>query len=260
MQHFIKQQQRKSQTGFTLLELLIVIAIISILSVALIIVLNPVETLKKARDVQRISDLNTLKNAIGIYTTTISSPTLGSTDDTNAGVARTNFSNTACQTTTGTFVAGEDRIWYSFPGITGTGDITDDTIAGVTFTPAGFGATQVSSALQPLVDGTGWLPIKFSTIAGGSPISNLPVDPINSVSTGTSTAAAMTADAQVYRYACEGTNATYEINATLESNAFTVDDDKRAKDGGNSALMYELGTNLLILPINNATAASALGF
>ena len=51
---------KKPAKGFTLLELLIVIAIIAVLSVILVLVLNPAETLKKSRDTQRMSDLSTL--------------------------------------------------------------------------------------------------------------------------------------------------------------------------------------------------------
>ena len=61
-------------SGFTLLELLIVISIIAILSIALVFMLNPAETLKKARDAQRISDLKTVKTALGIMLTASSTP------------------------------------------------------------------------------------------------------------------------------------------------------------------------------------------
>ena len=63
----------KTKKGFTLLELLIVIAILSILGAIVIFLLNPAETLKKARDSQRISDLSTIKTALGIYMTSVSS-------------------------------------------------------------------------------------------------------------------------------------------------------------------------------------------
>ena len=65
-----------NKKGFTLLELLIVVSIIAILSIALVFMLNPTETLKKSRDAQRISDLNTVKTALGIMLTASSTPSL----------------------------------------------------------------------------------------------------------------------------------------------------------------------------------------
>ena len=58
------------------MELLIVIAILAVLGAIVIFMLNPAETLKKARDSQRISDLSTIKIALGIYITSKKSPQL----------------------------------------------------------------------------------------------------------------------------------------------------------------------------------------
>jgi len=213
--------------GFTLLELLIVIAIIAILSVALVIVLNPAETLKKSRDAQRISDLSTLKTAIGLYMTSTTTPLLGGAS-----------TSTVCQTTAGTWNSG-NKIYYSLPSGTGTisNGTTIDGTAAATLTPA-----QVAS--PALVNGTGWIPVDFTTLAGGSPISNIPVDPINTV-------AVVTAPANtdlVYRYACSKSPIAYEIDASLESAAYTTaPNDMRLNDGGNSNLYYETGTNLSIM-------------
>jgi len=63
--------------GFTLLELLIVIGILAILSTTMLLVINPAEMLRKARDSQRISDLNTLKTAIAMYLTDVPSASFG---------------------------------------------------------------------------------------------------------------------------------------------------------------------------------------
>lgn len=241
----------KAKKGFTLLELLIVITILAILAVIIIFVLNPAETLKKSRDVQRMSDLATLKNAIALYTTTISTPFLASTDDTGGASPRTNFTNTACQDgAEGTFAIGSDRIYYSLDDGT---PITDDTLDNTTFT-SGFGATQVDGAYNSLVDGTGWLPVKLSNIVGGSPISNMPVDPVNTVSDAT----AITLADTVYRYACSNVSGVlnFELNTNLESSDFknAGANDKESKDGGDNADLYEVGTSLRILGLGDTSA------
>lgn len=58
--------------GFTLLELLIVIAILAILTTVVVLILNPAEYLAQARDSQRLSDTNTLNSAISLYLATVS--------------------------------------------------------------------------------------------------------------------------------------------------------------------------------------------
>ena len=76
-----------TKKGFTLLELLIVIGILAILSTTIVLVINPAELLAKARDSQRISDLNTLKTAISFYLTEVSSPKIGTDKVTYSDVA-----------------------------------------------------------------------------------------------------------------------------------------------------------------------------
>ncbi len=74
------------QKGFTLLELLIVIGILAILSTTMIMVINPAEMLRRARDSQRISDLNTLKSAISFYLTMATSTSMGNGTTTYSSV------------------------------------------------------------------------------------------------------------------------------------------------------------------------------
>ena len=215
-------KNEKNMEGFTLLELLIVIAILAILSAVLILILNPAETMKKSRDTQRMSDLSTMKTAIGLYMTNVSSPDL-STDLTD---------NARCIGGT-----GDDSVFYS----------SDEAITD----------TGVNTAMSPVisggtgVNGTGWIPVDFTQIPGGSPISNLPVDPLNNIVRGTSTLASISNDASVYRYVCDIGDVTFEINAILESDAFTTSDNKLASDGGDNDNLYEVGTKLTIL--GNAT-------
>lgn len=61
---------RRKNTGFTLIEILIVMVLIGILAVALLSAINPVEQIKKARDNQRKSDAAELLNAYDRYYTT----------------------------------------------------------------------------------------------------------------------------------------------------------------------------------------------
>ena len=63
----IKQKQAK-QAGFTLLEVLLVVAIIAILAGIVIIAINPGKNLGDARNAQRSADVNTIINGTYQYT------------------------------------------------------------------------------------------------------------------------------------------------------------------------------------------------
>src|SRR3989338_3912777 len=96
------REEKSKAVGFTLLELLIVIGIMVILGTVLVLILNPAETLRKARDNQRISDLATVKTALGLYLTDVVST------DLDAGVAGCLGGNTSAA-----------KIFYSLPGADG---------------------------------------------------------------------------------------------------------------------------------------------
>lgn len=229
----IKKEQEK---GFTLLELLIVISIIAILSVALVLVLNPAEALKKSRDAQRISDLSTMKTALGLYLTSTSSPRL------DGGT------NTGCFATPGlTAPVSPVKIWYSSPT-----SITANNLMGAST----YVAAATAAAVPALTSGLGWIPVDFDSLTGGSPISNLPIDPSNALNgDGSSTdgyATSISKASYFYRYACSKDPLTFEMNAILESTAYTSGtEDKRKSDGGNNDNFYEVGTNLRILGAGN---------
>ena len=242
--------KQNRERGFTLLELLIVISIIAILSIALVFMLNPAETLKKSRDAQRISDLKTVKTALGIMLTSSSTPSL----DNFGAVCLT--STTPAGVTTANATA---KISYSYDGTvacTGAGPAAGSDAASTFGGSAAWCRNGTSGSVQK-VDGTGWIPVNLKALSGGTPISSFPVDPVNTVSATTPGATDL-----VYRYACQnGTSATvgagkpayiFEIDAVLESNAYTVDDNKMSKDGGDNTDKYETGNSLNILPITGA--------
>lgn len=181
-----------TKKGFTLLELLIVIGILAILSTTIVLVINPAELLRKARDSQRISDLNTVKTAIAYYVTETSSPSIGSlsTSQTYSDVASVNC-----------------------------------------------GGTNPSTTTAQSTDGTGWIPVNFSGMTGGSPIAALPTDPNKSDSTG----------AYYYVYLVgSATDYTFKLVANLESTYYgnTGDGDVESTDGGVNINLYEVGTDM----------------
>ena len=90
------------------------------------------------------------------------------------------------------------------------------------------------------VDGTGWIPINLTNISTGTPISNLPIDPVNSddgIAAGTASATDY-----YYEYAVDANN-FFEIDCALESTYYTSTNDVRTKDGGDDPNRYEVGTD-----------------
>ncbi len=179
--------------GFTLIELLVVIAIVAVLAVTVILTLNPAQLLRQARDSNRTQDLATLKSALSLYLADVASPSLGS-----SSLCYAHTSSALGNCTTGTRFA-----------------------AGTITLASGLG-----------IDGTGWLPVNFTTISAGAPISALPIDPVNNAT-------------YFYAYRPDATNGTFEVNADMESTKFAQSgsSDVESTDGGNVATLYEVGTD-----------------
>jgi len=53
--------------GFTLVEMLIVLAVLGVLATAILLTLNPIEQLHKANDAKRKTDLSQVKRALDLY-------------------------------------------------------------------------------------------------------------------------------------------------------------------------------------------------
>lgn len=62
----VRVYTEQSRSGFTLVELLIVIAIIAILAVIVTVVINPIEIMRQGRDSDRMASIASLQQAINI--------------------------------------------------------------------------------------------------------------------------------------------------------------------------------------------------
>ncbi len=141
----------KERQSFTLIELLVVIAILAILSVSVVLVLNPSDLIKQSRDSTRLTDLNNLNKALGLFQVT----------------------------NPGSFQGTSTVVYVSIPDTT-----TTCANLGLPTLPAGYTYNCVSTSTLAKNDGTGWIPVAFSQISYGSVISKLPTDPINATSSG----------------------------------------------------------------------------
>lgn len=147
---------RSYRSAFTLIELLVVIAIIAVLAVVVVVSLNPVELLRQSRDSNRLADLATIQEAIGLYNTDVGG-TLGTASTTYLSIADPSATSTAGDQCQGLNLA-------SLPSSTPYQCSASSSFRGTS--------------------GTGWLPVSLKSISAGSPIGSLPVDPVNQTSSG----------------------------------------------------------------------------
>jgi prepilin-type N-terminal cleavage/methylation domain-containing protein len=170
-----------SRSAFTLIELLVVIAIIAILAVVVVLTLNPAQLLAQSRDANRLSDMATLSSALNLYTT----------DQAGANTfSLGNASNTA--------ISVYDPTASSTCGSLGLLSLNTST---------GQAWQCSSSSTYRNIISSGWIPVNLQNISAGSPIGNLPVDPVN-----------QTSSDLFYAYNTNGSQ--FEVTADLESQKY----------------------------------------
>lgn len=180
--------------GFTLLEILITIAIVAILMSVLILVINPPEIFKRGNDTQRLANATTLRDGIMAYLIE-----RGSFEVANlpCGTADNPCNSTCC------VIGGQYRCG---------GLCTEDARAAI--------------------DGTGWIPLDFANLRMGSPFNALPLDSLNR-------------GEYFYRFGAD--DGQFEVDLLFESKYFNEVRKLPQQDGGDSEVLYEVGTNLSIL-------------
>ena len=67
--------------------------------------------------------------------------------------------------------------------------------------------TYASISGTTAIDGSGWLPVNFNEIPGGSTLKILPIDPIND-------------EMHFYSYSCDERDLTFELDARMESKKY----------------------------------------
>lgn len=199
----------RSTHAFTLIELLVVIAIIAILSVVVILTLNPAQLLMQSRDSDRISDMATLNSALGLFAAQGGSP-LGNSSTTYTSVPDPLATSTA----------GDQCQGLGLPALP-TGDIYQ---------------CEASSSYRN-INGYGWIPVNFTSLAAGTPLSELPQDPTNQTSTGL-----------YYTYTTNGSQ--YQMTAILESQKYKQQFGSVPQDPDYPEVLTE-GSNLSLSELYN---------
>jgi len=193
------------QRGFTLIELLVVIAIVAVLAVTVILVLNPSELLKQARDSTRLSDMAALKHAVTLYLT---ERTLSDSGGYNGVVVAS--------------LSAEEM--FANPN-------SCDGVVSRFATAAPGNCSSVLARFLTRIDGNGWLWLNFLSLSAGSPVSALPVDPVNKYN----------GDRYYAGFYGNDLSANYfEFNARLESTKYAA---RAANDGGDRPDLYEVGND-----------------
>lgn len=187
--------------GFTLLELLVVIGILAILASVVIIVLNPAELINSSKDAKRLSELNTLNKTLALY----------------------RFDNTLG-------FGSSSYVYLSIPDSSSN----CSSYSGLSNPPSGYTYICKPESEYRKTNGTGWIPVDFSNISAGNPLSSLPVDPVNN-------------EEFHFTYIVSGeNNDNWELNAKLKSESkkpLALNE----KDGGDDNNRYELGAVLSVV-------------
>lgn len=141
------------RSGFSLLEMVVVLGIITLLALVTLLTLNPVQMLQQSRDARRVSDLATLNAGVTLY-------------------------QSDQQLMPGYSMGATSTGYISVPAA--MANCSDLGIA----TSSGYSYACSGSSNYKTTAGAGWIPVNFQNIRGGAPFDLLAADPTNQTSSG----------------------------------------------------------------------------
>ncbi len=141
---------QKFKKSFTLVELMIVIAILAILSAIVIFALNPARLFDNFRDSRRVTDISSINKAI-VFMESWNQSGITYGTSTNVYISLPDSSSTCSS--------------YSLPTL-----------------PTGYNYYCSNPTTYKNTDGTGWIPINFTVEGSNRYLSSLPIDPVNNSS------------------------------------------------------------------------------
>ena len=188
--------------GFTLIELLAIVAILATIITATVVVMNPIEMLRQAEDTVRLNDFNSIHQTLNLFQSNRPGDSIGV----------------------------PNIVYVSIPS-----DSPTCVGLGLPALPSGWAYRCVTTANLRNINGTGWIPVNFTTITGRIPLTTLPIDPINTATSG-----------NYYAYVTNGTS--WALATIMGSRRHAP---SALRDGGPDLARYEVGTNLTIAPFTH---------
>jgi len=168
--------------------------------------------LNPSNDSTRLSDMNTLQSAISLTQSSPNPPSMGSPNTVYVSIPDPQATTTS----------GSNCASLNLPVL-----------------PAGYAYHCSGPSFYRETDGTGWIPINFSSVTPASPLGTLPIDPISTSSS-----------RLYYTYTTNGSQ--YETTGVMESPEYKLGgtNDVISQDGGTLASVYEKGTKLGLEPLD----------
>ncbi|MCL5017299.1 MAG: prepilin-type N-terminal cleavage/methylation domain-containing protein [Patescibacteria group bacterium] len=147
---------KKRIRGFTLIELLIVIGILAVLATVTLLVLNPAQMVKQSRDSNRMTEIQSINQALLMY------QAFGG-DTNNMGTHGT--------------------VYISIPSTNTDCGYSEGNPLGLPSLSGGYLYHCSDFTHYRNIDGTGWIPVDLTSVqsSAGTLFSSYPIDPINTV-------------------------------------------------------------------------------